>query len=278
MTRLLSQYLTLMMIVIQYRTKYPLLLIQPSQKGREFMNALDITNTPKSVLTKKAIEVTPTKRAFKIKDPGSAITHFIAMIGAMFAATPLIIKAYHGINRSYLGAFIIFIVSMIALYGASTTYHTFDISEKVNLILRKIDHAMIFVLIAGSYTPICLIVLPRHIGIPLLATVWAITVIGTIFKICWITCPHWVSSVLYIGMGWLVVFAFSSIMKGLSHEAFLWLLIGGIIYTIGGIIYALKLPILKKFNWKNFGNHELFHCFVMAGSLCHFIMVYNYLA
>lgn len=217
-------------------------------------------------------------RFSKIKDPGSALTHFIAMVGASLAATPLLIKAAHGDNQSYLGAFIIFIVSMIGLYGASTVYHTFDISEKVNTLLRKIDHSMIFVMIAGSYTPICLIVLPKSVGIPLLTTVWAITIIGAAFKICWINCPHWLSSIMYIVMGWLVVFAFSSIMKNLSHAAFLWLLTGGIIYTIGGIIYALKLPLLKKFHWKNFGNHELFHCFVMLGSLCHFILVYHYLA
>lgn len=214
----------------------------------------------------------------KVKDPGSALTHFIAMISAAAATAPLLTKAAHGMNRSYMGAFIVFIVSMICLYSASTIYHTFDISERINRVLRKIDHAMIFVLIAGSYTPICLIVLPKSIGIPLLITVWAITIVGTIFKICWINCPHWLSSVMYIGMGWLVVFAFSSILKEMTHEAFLWLLIGGIIYTIGGIIYALKLPILGKFNWKNFGNHELFHCFVMLGSFCHFIMVYKFLA
>ncbi|MBE5922958.1 MAG: hemolysin III family protein [Lachnospiraceae bacterium] len=218
------------------------------------------------------------ERRFHVKDPGSALTHFIAMIGAILATAPLIFKAYHGINHSYLAAFVIFIVSMIALYAASTIYHTFDISEKVNKMLRKLDHAMIFVLIAGSYTPVCIIVLPRNVGVPLLATVWAVTILGTIFNLCWITCPRWLSSTLYIGMGWLVVFAFSSIMKNLSHAAFMWLLVGGIIYTIGGIIYALKLPLFKKFNWKNFGNHELFHCFVMVGSFCHFIMVYNYLA
>lgn len=214
----------------------------------------------------------------KVKEPGSALTHFIGMIIAVLAAAPLLIKAANGLNSSYLGAFIVFIASMICLYGASTIYHTFDISEKVNRVLRKIDHSMIFVLIAGSYTPICLIVLPKSIGLPLLATVWSITIIGTIFKICWINCPHWLSSVMYIGMGWLVVFAFSAIMKNLSHAAFMWLLVGGIIYTVGGIIYALKLPLLKKHNWKNFGNHELFHCFVMLGSLCHFILIYKYLA
>lgn len=214
----------------------------------------------------------------KVKDPGSALTHFIGMIIAAFAATPLLIKAAHGNNRAYLGAFIVFIVSMIFLYGASTIYHTFDVSDKVNQILRKVDHAMIFVLIAGSYTPICLIVLPKSIGIPLLITVWSVTIIGTIFKICWINCPHWLSSVMYIGMGWLVVFAFSAIMKNLSHAAFMWLLMGGIIYTVGGVIYALKLPLFRKHKWKNFGNHELFHVFVMLGSMCHFILVYSYLA
>jgi hemolysin III len=177
-----------------------------------------------------------------------------------------------------MGAFAVFILSMAALYAASTIYHTFDISEKINTLLRKIDHAMIFVMIAGSYTPVCLIALPRKIGIPLLITVWLITIVGTLFKIFWITCPRWLSSVMYIGMGWLSVLVISSIFKGLSHTAFAWLLVGGIIYTIGGIIYALKLPIFKKVNWKNFGNHELFHCFVMLGSICHFVMVYNYLA
>lgn len=218
------------------------------------------------------------QKHFKVKDPGSALTHLIAMLMASIAATPLILKAARGPHRSYLASFVIFILSMIFLYSASTIYHTFDISEKVNRTLRKLDHAMIFVLIAGSYTPICLIVLPHNIGIPLLSTVWAITIIGSIFNICWITCPRWLSSTMYIGMGWLSVIGFSSMMKNLSHAAFMWLLVGGIIYTIGGIIYALKLPLLKKCNWKNFGNHELFHVFVMVGSFCHFVLVYQYLA
>lgn len=214
----------------------------------------------------------------KVKDPGSALTHFIAMLMAVFVTCPLMLKASQGINKNHLGSFLIFIVSMILLYGASTIYHTFDISEKVNMLLRKIDHAMIFVMIAGSYTPICLIVLPKETGIPLLATVWAITLLGVIFNICWISCPHWLSSAIYIGLGWLVVLAFSSILKALSSSAFAWLLTGGIIYTAGGVIYALKLPLLQHFHWKNFGNHELFHCFVMLGSICHFILVYKYLA
>lgn len=213
-----------------------------------------------------------------VKDPGSALTHFIGALFALIGAFPLLTKAASGSNREYLYAFVIFILSMISLYAASTTYHTLDVSPSVNKILRKIDHTMIFVLIAGSYTPICLIVLPKSIGIPLLATVWGVALLGILFKLCWITCPHWLSSTLYISMGWLVVFAFSPIMKNLCRPAFLWLLTGGIIYTLGGIIYALKLPLFGKHQWKYFGNHELFHCFVMAGSLCHYILVYTYLA
>ena len=129
------------------------------------------------------------KKPFKIKDPGSSLTHFIGMMAAMIGATPLLRKAATGPNHAYMSAFAIFILSMICLYAASTIYHTFDISESVNKVLRKIDHAMIFVLIAGSYTPICLIVLPKAIGIPLLTTVWIVAIVGTIFKICWITCP-----------------------------------------------------------------------------------------
>ena len=214
----------------------------------------------------------------QIKDPGSALTHFIGMVAAVSGAIPLLIKASQGLNRPHLGSFAIFIFSMIFLYGASTTYHTFNISEKVNLILRKLDHAMIFVLIAGSYTPICLICLPKSVGYPLLTAVWIITALGIVFNICWINCPKWLSSAMYIGLGWLVVIAFPTILASLSHAEFLWLLAGGIIYTAGGIIYAMKLPLLEKFNWKNFGNHELFHCFVMLGSVCHFILVYHYLA
>ncbi|MBP3543822.1 MAG: hemolysin III family protein, partial [Lachnospiraceae bacterium] len=117
---------------------------------------------------------------FKVKDPGSALTHFIGMMMAMFAATPLLIKAAREPDMIHLVSLSIFIGSMILLYAASTIYHTLDISEKWNKILRKIDHMMIFVLIAGSYTPVCLIVLDRSIGLPLFALVWGISIAGII--------------------------------------------------------------------------------------------------
>lgn len=209
----------------------------------------------------------------RIKDPGSAITHFIGCVMAMLAALPLLVKAAREPNRIYMIAMSIFILSMILLYAASTIYHTVDSTEKVNRRLRKLDHIMIFVLIAGSYTPVCLIVLQGRTGLLLCTAVWIIAVIGIVVKACWITCPKWFSSIIYIGMGWLCVFAFIPIMKSLSIAGFAWLLAGGIIYTIGGIIYALKLPIFNSHH-KNFGSHEIFHLFVMGGSICHFIVMY----
>ena len=156
----------------------------------------------------------------KIKDPGSAITHFIGMLMAMFAATPLIIKSLHEPDYIHVISLTVFIVSMILLYAASTIYHTLNLSERTNRILRKLDHSMIFVLIAGSYTPICLIVLKGPVGYFLFALVWAIALIGIIVKICWITCPKWFSSVLYISMGWVCVLAFTQIVNSLSPAAF----------------------------------------------------------
>ena len=211
-----------------------------------------------------------------IKDPGSAITHFIGMLMAIFAAVPLLIKAAHEPGHLYLTALTIYAASLILLYAASTTYHTVDISEKVNTILKKIDHMMISVLIAGTYTLICLLVLDRKTGIPLLLLVWGIAIAGILIKAFWVYCPKWFSSVLYICMGWTCVLAFTQILNTLSPAAFGWLLAGGIIYTIGGIIYALKLPIFNN-RHKNFGSHEIFHLFVMAGSACHFIVMYAYL-
>ena len=211
-----------------------------------------------------------------IKDPGSAITHFIGMLMAIFAAVPLLIKAAQEPGYIYLLSLSIYAVSLILLYAASTSYHTFDLSEKANTLLKKIDHMMIFVLIAGSYTPICLLVLAPKTGFMLLALIWGIAVVGIFIKLFWIFCPKWVSSVLYIGMGWTCVLAFGQILNNLTSAEFGWLLAGGIIYTVGGVIYALKLPIFNN-RHKNFGSHEIFHLFVMAGSACHFVVMYSLL-
>jgi len=212
-----------------------------------------------------------------IREPGSAITHLIAMILACAASTPLLVKSAVTGNFTLFLAMTVFILSMILLYGASTIYHSVTVPDRILRVFRKIDHMMIFVLIAGTYTPVCLIVLGGKQGYTLLAVVWAIAIVGMTVKACWITCPKWFSSVIYIAMGWVCLFVFGGLLNTLPTAAFLWLLAGGIIYTVGGIIYALKLPI---FNSKhvNFGSHEIFHLFVMAGSICHFIFMYCYVA
>ena len=195
----------------------------------------------------------------KVKDPGSALTHFIAMILAIIAAIPLLSKAGHDSGHMRISALAIFILSMIGLYAASTIYHTLDISPKINKLLRKIDHMMIFILIAGTYTPVCMIVLGDKTGWTMLTLVWGIAIVGILINALWITCPKWFSSLIYIAMGWVCIRA------------------GGIIYTVGGIIYAMKLPFFNS-RHRYFGSHEIFHLFVMGGSLCHYVMMYRFVA
>lgn len=209
-----------------------------------------------------------------IREPGSAITHFIAMVLAMGSAVPLLIKASE-LGTVYTFAMFIFISSMVLLYGASTTYHSINVAPNIIKIFRKIDHMMIFIMIAGSYTPVCLLVLDHHTGYRMLLAVWGIALGGILIKALWITCPKWFSSILYIGMGWICISAIKPIIQTLSMQAFLWLLAGGLLYTVGGVIYALKL---KVFNARHayFGSHEIFHLFIMAGSFCHFIFMYQY--
>ncbi len=218
-----------------------------------------------------------TVKNVKVKDPGSAITHLIGTLMALFAATPLLIKAARQPSGIHLISLGVFILSMILLYTASTVYHTFGQSIKVHRRLKKFDHMAIYILIAGTYTPICLIALGGSIGITMLILIWSLAVIGIIVTGFWVHCPKWFSSVVYIAMGWTCVIAFTQLINSLPGAAFQWLLAGGIIYTLGGIIYALKLPLFNN-RHKNFGTHEIFHLFVMGGSICHFILMYNYIA
>lgn len=210
-----------------------------------------------------------------IREPGSAITHLIGMVLAILGAIPLLVKAaVQGGPESFISSSV-FIISMILLYGASATYHSVNLAGDALKVFKRMDHMMIFVLIAGSYTPTCMLILPQPLGHRMLAVVWAIALLGMLFKFFWVTCPKWVSSVLYIGMGWVVIFAVKPLYEALPLPAFLWLLAGGIVYTAGGVIYALKLPLFNSLH-KNFGSHEIFHLFVIGGSLCHYIFTYFY--
>ena len=212
-----------------------------------------------------------------IREPGSALTHFIAMLLALCAAVPLLVRAAVHSGVKSLTAMTVFMISMVLLYAASTIYHSVNCSGRILRIFRKMDHMMIFVLIAGTYTPVCLLTLPKPSGLMLLAAVWGIALVGIFIKGFWITCPKWFSSVLYIAMGWSCLSVRGQLFSLLPLHAFLWLLAGGLIYTAGGIIYALRLPLFDA-RHPMFGLHEIFHLFVMAGSLCHFVFMFCYLA
>lgn len=210
---------------------------------------------------------------FKVKDPISALTHFIGFVTAILATPLLLVHAScNNASRIDLIALSVFMLSMIMLYGASASYHTFTLDKTTGLKLKKLDHISIFILIAGTYTPICVCVM-RHSGIPLLLIVWGLAIAGIMFKLVWVTCPRWISSTIYISMGWVVIFAMPTIIPIMGHTSFAWLLIGGIIYTIGGILYALKL---FRFNNRGsmWGSHEIFHLFVLGGSLCQYVCIY----
>ena len=210
-----------------------------------------------------------------IREPGSALTHFAGAILAIFAAFPLLIKAAIRGNALTVTAMAVFMSSMFLLYCASTLYHSISLTGAALKKFRKMDHMMIFVLIAGSYTPVCMLSLEQKKGRMLLFAIWGLALTGMAFKAFWITCPKWLSSIIYIGMGWTCVFVFGDLLEVLSAGAFGWLLAGGIIYTAGGLVYALKIPLFSA--KKYFGNHELFHLFVLGGSICHFICMFCYL-
>ena len=156
------------------------------------------------------------KQNSRLKDPGSAITHGIGCMLSVLAAPALLEKAAAGRGIPGVVTLGIFMLSMILLYGASTLYHSLDVNPGVNRRLRKMDHMMIFILIAGSYTPVCTLVMGGRAGTILCTVIWAMALAGMLIKGIWITCPKWFSSVIYIAMGWLVVVSFPWLLPVLS--------------------------------------------------------------
>ena len=209
---------------------------------------------------------------FRVKDPISAATHFAGFIASILAMPFMMIRcAEAGCTPAEMLACAVYILSMTVLYAASASYHSFHISEKADLILKRIDHTSIFIMITGTYVPICVAGIGGREGYTLLFTVLVLAAAGIIYKLFFVTCPKWISSVIYSLLGWISIIRASVICSSIGTESFLWLLAGGIIYTAGSVIYALK----PKFLTGSFSNHDLFHCFVLAGSLCHFITVYR---
>ncbi len=213
----------------------------------------------------------------KIKDPISGYSHLLGGVLSIIGTFFLVIIAIEKNHTDKIIPFIIFGISMIMLYFSSGIYHLFGKKAEEVDIFRKIDHAMIYILIAGTYTPLCLIALKGVLGTASFITVWALAIIGistVFFKKFWSKMPRWGSTGLYVLMGWISIFLIYPLSQSVSLEAITWLIIGGIFYTIGAIIYAIKKPNPLK----GFGFHEIFHIFVLLGTASHFWCILRYLA
>ena len=209
-----------------------------------------------------------------LREPINGFTHLAGAILSFVGLLALVIKTtLTNPTIINISAVIVFGISMILLYSVSATYHLVVSSDKVISFLRKLDHSMIFVLIAGSYTPFCLIALEDFKGWILFTIIYAIAILGVLFKMLWFKCPRWVSTIIYIGMGWMAIFIIGPLCRVISSQGVFLLALGGIFYTIGGVIYGVKPKYLK---FKHLGFHEIFHIFVLLGSLTHFLCVFNY--
>jgi hemolysin III len=174
--------------------------------------------------------------------------------------------------RAYVGASV-FAATLVLLYGTSATYHVAPLRLSWRRIVKRIDHAMIFALIAGTYTPFCLIVLGNAWGITMLALVWTFAGLGMLLKTVWLSAPRWLSVGMYLGLGWLGVIPIVEVVTNMHLGAIATLLLGGLCYTVGAVVYALKRP--NPFP-RVFGFHEVFHVLVMAGTLVHFALIAVY--
>jgi hemolysin III len=208
--------------------------------------------------------------------PWSAITHGVGALLALWGAALLLVRArlaggtvWHAVTFSLYG------LSMVALYTASTLYHCVNTTPRGRVALRKCDHASIYFLIAGTYTPICLVPLRGPWGWSLFGVIWALALLGLVLSLLWINAPRWVTAGIYLFMGWLVVVAIYPVVRALPPEGLFWLVLGGVLYTAGGVLYALKWPGREN---PRFGCHEVFHIFILLGSVCHFLLMYRVIA
>ena len=209
----------------------------------------------------------------KFREPISGLTHLIGALLSILGLTLLVQYSIVASKSNNIPTLIVFGISLILLYTASSVYHLVYASDKAIMVLRRIDHSMIYILIAGTYTPICLIALKGHLGSILCIAIWALALTGIILKIFWFNAPRWLYTFFYVFMGWIAVFAIYPLLKAISFSGVLWLMAGGISYTIGAVIYAAKWP---KITSELFGFHEIFHIFVLLGSFCHFWMIFKY--
>jgi hemolysin III len=209
----------------------------------------------------------------KLREPVNGLTHLGGAIAAVFGLVALLVLAWNGLAQTI--SVLIYGISLILLFSASAIYHSVKASPSTLEILRKLDHSAIYLLIAGTYTPICINAFTGFSRWGLLAIVWSIALVGISIKIFILEEPRWVSATVYVIMGWLCVSAAGQMVTALSPFALTWLIVGGVIYTLGAVVYSTKL---FDFVPDKFGYHEVWHLFVLAGAAAHFLAVLGVLS
>jgi hemolysin III len=210
----------------------------------------------------------------RLREPANGLTHLAGAVLAVAALVVLVRLALADGTPRHLVAFAAFGVSLVGLYTASGLYHSLPLSPAGVARLLRLDHMMIFVLIAGTYTPFCLIALHGPWRWGLLGGVWALAVGGVALKIGWMGAPAWLSTAIYVGMGWLALLAASAFLATVPLPGLAWTLAGGIVYTVGAAIFFFERPRLRP---GVFGAHTLWHLCVLGGSACHVWAVARYL-
>ncbi len=200
----------------------------------------------------------------------SALTHGIGAWLASVGVAALIVIAVFAYNTLHVISYAVYGLTLIGLYTTSTLYHCLRVRPSGRVVLRKLDHMMIFLLIAGTYTPICLITLDGAWRWSILGVIWGLAAAGSVVTLFFVHAPRWVSSVVYLGMGWMIVIAMAPLVRNMPLPAFVMLGAGGLLYTVGAVLYALRWPGRDH---KYFGFHEVFHIFILTGSVCHYVMM-----
>jgi hemolysin III len=207
------------------------------------------------------------------RDPVSGLTHLGAAVVAAVGLAALLIVGHDGFEKIL--SLSVYGVSLILMFSASAAYHLIRSTNRISGILRKLDHAAIFLLIAGTYTPICLHFFHGFWKWGLLGIIWLLAVTGIVVKISIMNAPRWISAGIYLVMGWLAIIAVKEIVTAMPAGAMIWMLSGGLFFSIGAVVYISKKP---DFFPGRFGFHEMWHLFVIAGCACHFILIAVFVA
>lgn len=209
----------------------------------------------------------------RLREPISSLTHLLA---AVFSFIGLITLVYFGWGDfQKLITFIIYGLSLILMFSASGTYHMVIARDSIILNLRKLDHSAIYLLIAGTYTPICIYFFSGFWQFGMLAIIWSLALIGIIVKLFLINAPRWITAGVYLIMGWLAIMGVQEILRTMPTAAIIWLVIGGLFYSLGAIIYITKF---MNFIPGKFGFHEVWHVFVILGALSHYYLIFRFIA